>query len=81
MPKAREIVPFTVIIDGTTYDCERVVDGSLIFTQTIRVNGVGSKSDSARYGPGQHPIPSMRGIAKLIAAEIVNECKPRDDKT
>ena len=74
----QEIVPFSVEIEGSTYECERVLDGTRILKQTIRVLGVGSKLDSARYGPGQHPVQSMRGIAKLIAGEIVNEAKLRD---
>jgi hypothetical protein len=73
MAKAKRRVryQFTVEVKGTKYDCERVVEGTRILNQEITVNGVGSKSDPARYGEGQYPVRSMEGIAKLIAGEII----------
>jgi hypothetical protein len=70
---------FTVEDNGQTYECEREVTGKQVFTQTIHVRGVGSKSDSASYSDsrGYHPPISMEGIARLIAFEIIREQGPK----
>lgn len=71
MSKAREFIPFTIEVDGTTYKCERVVSGTREYTQIIRVLGVGSEADGARYGPKRHRPAGMESIATQIAREIV----------
>ena len=63
---------FTVEENGKTYHCERVVTGQRVLYQTIYVNGVGSKDDSAAYGAKYHPVETMESIAILIAYEIIN---------
>ena len=65
--------PFTVTDAGKDYSCERIVTGTRTFRQTICVIGVGSKADSAHYGPGGHPAGSMQSVAGLIAYEIIRE--------
>lgn len=42
-------------------------------TQSITVEGIGSKNDPAIYGPGWHRIESMESTARLIALEIIKE--------
>jgi len=69
--KAREIIPFTIDVDGKTYKCERVVSGTREYTQVIHVLGVGSEADNARYGPKRHRPTGMESIATQIAREIV----------
>lgn len=71
---------FEVMQDGVSYQCERVVTGTRKLTQKIYVLGCGSKTDSASYGPGWHPVETMPGIAILIADEIINEAKARARK-
>lgn len=65
------VIPFEKEYKGKTYECERRVTGVRKFRQTITVIGVGSKNDSADYGPKNHPLASMAGVAKLIAFEIL----------
>ena len=71
MSKARQIIPFTIQVDGRTYKCERIVSGTREFTQIILVLDIGSEVDTARYGPNRHPPASMESIAEQIAREIV----------
>jgi hypothetical protein len=73
--KAREIIPFTIEVDGKTYKCERVVSGTREYTQVIHVLGVGSEADSARYGPKHHRPTGMESLAAQIAREIVQKRK------
>lgn len=68
-----ETIPFTVTVGDKEYNCTRVVSGSRIQTQTITVHGVGSKSDSGRYGQNHHPFSSMGTTAMLIAYEIIGQ--------
>jgi hypothetical protein len=35
------------------------------------VEAIDSEHDPARYGPKQHPVSKMEGIAKLIATELI----------
>jgi hypothetical protein len=65
-------VEFTITDGETTYSYISTVYGERLFTQTIRVIGIGSKNDSAEYGPGAHCIESMEGVASMIAGEIVS---------
>lgn len=62
---------FSIEHKGKTYQCERIVAGKRVFRQTIVVIGVGSKDDSADYGPHAHPTATMESIARLIAHEII----------
>ena len=64
---------FKVDANGSTYNCEREVTGKRVLRQTIHVIGVGSKEDSADYGSKHHPPETMRGIARIIAHEIIRE--------
>ncbi|WP_124966077.1 hypothetical protein [Trabulsiella odontotermitis] len=43
------------------------------YTQSITVEGVGSKHDPAIYGSGGHRTESMESTARLIALEIIRE--------
>ena len=67
----KSIIPFEYFDGSKTYKCERVITGDKVQLQTIRVVGVGTKPDTASYGPGAHPPSSMETTAALIAAEIV----------
>ncbi len=73
MSDDRETFPFKVTADGVEYDCKQVVTGNKLKRQEISVFGVGSKVDSAKYGPGQHPISTMDTMASTLALEILNE--------
>lgn len=66
---------FTVEADGKTFDCERVVSGTLKFSQVIYVESVGGKPDTGAYGTGDllSPVETMPGVARLIAREIIRE--------
>jgi len=64
--------PFTVEVNGRTYNCWREVTGTRKLRQTVYVEGVGNKPD-AEYGKGAHPICTMEGVAKVVAREIIRE--------
>jgi hypothetical protein len=68
-----ETIPFTVTTGGKEYRCERVVTGSRTLSQVIRVHGIDSKSDPARYGQNHHPLSTMDTTAMLIAHEIIGQ--------
>ncbi len=60
-------------MDGKKYDCKCVVTGSRVLNQFIVVEGIGSEHDTARYGPKQHPVSMMEGIARQIAIELISK--------
>ena len=64
---------FTIEVERKTYHCERVVSGTREYTQLIRVIGIGTEPDGARYGPKRHRPESMEPIAQQIARELVIE--------
>jgi hypothetical protein len=76
----RVIYRFEVEVEGRTYKCERVVDGTRVLTQSIRVEGIGTESDSASYGSRGHPVASMPGIAELIAERIIKTRLEREQR-
>lgn len=71
MKKRQTTYPFTVDVGGKAYSCERTVVGTRVLTQSVRVSGIGSENDAANYGPSDHPVASMEGVAKLIAQSII----------
>jgi len=79
MTKATNTIPFTIEVNGKTYNCERIVFGTREFTQTIRVVGIGSEPDTARYGSKRHRPESMESIAKHIAREIALKAEKQAD--
>jgi hypothetical protein len=64
---------FVLETHGTKYACQRTTTGIGIQTQTIDVLGIGTKVDSATYGPGQYTISSMLSVAKIIAGQIIRK--------
>lgn len=62
---------FTIEQDGKIYHCASEIKGNPILTQTIYVNGFGSKPDSLTYGKTKHSASAMRTVAKRIALEII----------
>jgi hypothetical protein len=66
-------ISFTVEDGEAAYACERIVTGARVLRQRIEVRSVGTKADSANYGPGGHPLSSMATTARLIAWEIIRE--------
>ena len=66
------IYEFTVVVDDKEYRCEREVGGKRVLRQTVRVEGIGSKSDPASYGNKYHPVSSMESVSRLIAREIIS---------
>lgn len=69
--KEQQRVSFQYKHGTHTYQCERTISGSRVLRQHIHVIGIGSKPDSANYGPGGHPIETMESIARFIAGEII----------
>jgi hypothetical protein len=70
------IGPYTFVLEqnGSIYRCEAEVTGNGVLRQTVKVVGVGSKRDIARYGrPDRHPPEMMPTIARMIAQEILGE--------
>lgn len=65
--------PFVVEVKGKSYECERLVSGTRLLTQTVTVRGLGTEADSAEYGSSAHPAIAMEGIATLIAMGIVRK--------
>jgi hypothetical protein len=73
---ASAIGPYTFVLEqnGRTYHCEADVTGNGVLRQTVKVVGVGTKRDIARYGhPDRHPPEMMPTIARMIAQEILAE--------
>jgi hypothetical protein len=68
----RYTLPFEVSDGVKIHKCKRTITGDRMQTQTIKVEGVGSKPDYASYGPGAHPPDSMESTARLIAHEIID---------
>jgi hypothetical protein len=62
---------FVLETNGTKYACQRTIEGIGIQTQTIDVLGIGTKVDTARYGPGEQPASSMLSVARVIAGSII----------
>jgi hypothetical protein len=63
---------FVVETNGTRYACQRTIEGAGIQTQTIDVFGIGTKVDTAKYGPGEQPTSLMLSVARVIAGKIIN---------
>ena len=63
---------FVVETNGTRYACQQTITGTHIQTQTIDVLGIGTKVDTAKYGPGEQPTSSMLSVARVIAGKIIN---------
>ncbi|HEU0095096.1 MAG TPA: hypothetical protein VFQ52_01480 [Rhizomicrobium sp.] len=64
--------PFEVEFDGQKYACERTIIGTTRRVQEIRVHGVGRKNDAVVYGRRGRPVRTMKGIAEIIAWEILS---------
>ena len=64
---------FTVKAGEKKHDCHRMVSGTDVFRQTVYVDGFGSKTDGASYGPGERPVDTMELTAKLIAAGLIKQ--------
>jgi hypothetical protein len=74
MPKVTRMrFDFTVKVGEKTYDCHRMVSGESSFRQTVFVDGFGSKTDGASYGPGERAVDAMELNAKLIATELIKQ--------
>jgi hypothetical protein len=73
----RETEIFEIEAGGRKYECSRTISGKNDLIQEVAVAGVGSKKDSATYGPKGHPYSSMLTTARLIAHEIVREVEAR----
>ncbi len=74
---ARHTETFEVSFGDKAFVCQRTITGTNSFTQHIHVIGVGSKNDSATYGPKGHPVETMSSIAQIIAGEILGAADPR----
>jgi hypothetical protein len=76
----KRVHKFTVQLNGRSYACERHVEGVRALYQSVHVEGLGSKQDSARYGHGKFdsPLVSMEGVARLIAGEIIGANRVRE---
>lgn len=72
-----QTIPFTLEFEGRTYQCERTVTGTRALYQSIRVSGVGTKDDTARYarGGGGHAPETMASIARILARELIQESR------
>jgi len=69
--KMTEQIEFSIEVNGTKYNCERVVSGTRQFTQMIRVAGIGSEPDTSRYWPKRHDPAFMESNGEQIARELV----------
>jgi hypothetical protein len=74
--KTQKSYEFTIVANGTMYQCKRLVTGTRVLTQTVHVAGFGSANDSGVYGVGRNPAAAMQRIAELIAARIVEKALP-----
>jgi hypothetical protein len=78
--KKQRKLPFFVEVSGKSYECERVVSGTRVMTQTVTVRGMGTEADAANYGSSATPPIAMEGVATLIAMGIVRKSSPKEEK-
>lgn len=71
--KRQQKCAFFVEVGGKSYECERVISGTRVLTQTVSVRGVGTEADAVEYGSSAHPAIAMDGNATLIAMGMVRK--------
>lgn len=68
MTKAIRREFISVVVDGTSYTGERVVEGTRSLSQRIIYKGI-TEPDGTHYKP--HEVKMMDGIAECILSQIV----------
>jgi hypothetical protein len=72
MTKATRRESITVEIDGVSYTGERVIEGTMSFSQSITYKGV-TERDGTHYKP--HETTMMNGIAECILHQIIQQSR------